>query len=133
MAEPLRLTVLTPARTLLDATPVMWLQAHLADGAPIGIYPSHAPLLAETVSGPLRYADASGEHALDLAPGILQVGDGEATLLTSGIPQATHAGDKPQPAETSQGQRFDRLARQLMITLRAQPGGVLDMDDEARR
>jgi len=133
LAELLRLTVLTPARTLLDAAPVTWLKAHLADGAPIGIYPGHAPLLAETVGGPLRYADAAGEHALELAPGILQVSHGEATLLTSGAPQATQTGDEPRLADSPQDQRYDRLARQLMITLRAQPGGVLDMDDEARR
>jgi F-type H+-transporting ATPase subunit epsilon len=83
----LRLTVLTPAETLLDAEEVAWVQARLADGGGIGIYPGHAPLIAETVTAPLRYADPSGEHTLDLEGGILQVDRDGVTILTSGSPQ----------------------------------------------
>jgi F-type H+-transporting ATPase subunit epsilon len=85
MIEPLRLTVLTPAETLLDVEGVAWVQAHLADRGGIGIYPGHAPLLAETVAASLRYADPSGEHALDLDAGILRVEGDSVTILTSGI------------------------------------------------
>ena len=82
-----RLMVLTPAKTLLDVEEVAWVQAQLADGGGIGIYPRHAPLLAETVTAPLRYAGESGEHTLNLEAGILQV-DGEGvTIFTSGLAQ----------------------------------------------
>ena len=81
--------VLTPIKTLLDVEGVAWVQVRLADGGGIGIYPGHAPLLAETVTAPLRYANGSGEHTLDLEAGILQV-DGEGvTVFTSGPAQTS--------------------------------------------
>ena len=84
MFKRLCLTVLTPAKTLLEVERVAWVQARLADGGGIGIYPGHAPLLAETVTAPLRYADGSGEHALGLEAGILQVDHDGVTIFTSG-------------------------------------------------
>ena len=95
MSELLRLTVLTPAETLLDVEEVAWAQIRLADGGGIGIYPGHAPLLAETVSAPLRYADRSGVHTLDLEAGILQVDRGGVTVLTSGVRQTSEDSDEP--------------------------------------
>jgi F0F1-type ATP synthase epsilon subunit len=117
--KPLRLMVLTPAETLLDAAEVAWVQVQLSDGGGIGIYPGHAPLLAETVTALLRYADELGEHALDLKAGILQVeGDG-VTIFTSGLAQTSEV---LETLEVSDGKRFDRLARALLTTLQAQPG-----------
>jgi F0F1-type ATP synthase epsilon subunit len=85
---PFHLLVLTPAETLLDAEAVNWAQVQLADGGGIGLYPGHAPLLAETVAAPLRYADSTGEHTLDLDAGILQVEVGRVIVLTSGLTRA---------------------------------------------
>ena len=82
MTKSLRLTVLTPAETLLDVAEVAWVQVQLSDGGGIGIYPGHAPLLAETITAPLRYADGLGEHVLDLEAGILQVERGGVTIFT---------------------------------------------------
>jgi F-type H+-transporting ATPase subunit epsilon len=139
LAELLRLTVLTPAETLLDVEEVAWAQVRLADGGGIGIYPGHAPLLAETVSAPLRYADRSGEHTLDLEAGILQVDRGGVTVLTSGVSQTSEDSDElgravSQPSETlaevSEGAHFDRLLQELLATVQACPQGVLDADDE---
>jgi F0F1-type ATP synthase epsilon subunit len=122
--------VLTPAETLLDVTEVAWVQVQLSDGGGIGIYPGHAPLLAETVTAPLRYADELGEHALDLEAGILQVeGDG-VTILTSGLARTSEVSEtarlsSPKSLEVSDGVRFDRLARALLTTLQAQPEEAL--------
>lgn len=81
----LRLTVLTPAGALLDVTDVAWVQVPLADGGSVGIYPGHAPLLAETRQAPLRYATAVGEHRTEeFEVGILQVMDHQVLLLTTG-------------------------------------------------
>jgi F0F1-type ATP synthase epsilon subunit len=91
-----RLMVLTPAETLLDMEGVAWVQACLADGGPIGIYPGHAPLLGETVTAPLRYADGLGEHALDLAAGILQVDRGGVTVFTGGLARKGDAGGEEE-------------------------------------
>jgi F0F1-type ATP synthase epsilon subunit len=111
MTKPLRLTVLTPAETLLDVEEVAWVQAQLADGGGIGIYPGHAPLLAETVTALLRYADPLGEHTLDLEAGILQVDDNGVTILTSGL---AHTSEVSQTPEVLEGTRFDRLAQELL-------------------
>jgi F0F1-type ATP synthase epsilon subunit len=108
---------MTPAQMLLEAKGVTWMQAHLADGGPIGIYPGHAPLLAETVAAPLRYADASGEHAIDLDAGILQVSSVDVTVFAG----------KAKPYKGAESDKhFDQLARELMITLDAQPDEILN-------
>ena len=79
--EPLRLRVITPVETVVKAEDVAWVRVTLADEGGLGIYPGHAPLLAETLAGPLRYADAAGEHILDLVAGILSVQDDAVTVF----------------------------------------------------
>jgi len=125
--KPLRLTVLTPAETLLDVEEVAWVRARLADGGGISIYPGHAPLLAETVTAPLRYANGSGEHVLELEAGILQVDRDGVTIFTSGLTQTSEVFET---SEVSEDRRFDRLARTLLRAVPAQPGDVLDAGDE---
>ncbi len=89
MTKPLRLMVLTPAEMLLDVENVAWVRAQLADGAGISIWPGHAPLLAETVTAPLCYANAAGEYTLNLEAGILQVDRNGVTVFTSGLAWAS--------------------------------------------
>ena len=79
----LQLRILTPAETVLDVTDVRWVQAQLADGAGIGIWPGHAPLLAETADASLRYADGTGEHSLSVKAGILNVTAGRVTVYAT--------------------------------------------------
>ena len=120
MPKTLRLTVLTPEQTLLDIQRVGWVQAQLADGGPIGVYPGHAPLLAETVAAPLRYKDPSGEHALDLNAGILQVNGKGVTVFANIQTQTSRISDEPQvrtTLEVSHDKHFDRLAQELLATL----------------
>jgi F0F1-type ATP synthase epsilon subunit len=128
MVRLFRLVVLTPEEPLLDAGEVAWVQAHLADGGGIGIYPGHAPLVAETVTAPLRYADPAGEHALDLEAGILQVDAEGVTIFTSGPAQTSKVSET---LEVSEEARFDRLAQALVATMRAQPDGMADLGLEA--
>lgn len=110
MFEPLRLMVLTPVATLLDVTGLRWVQVRLADGGGLGIFPGHAPLLAETAAAPLRYADVEGEHVLELDAGILQITASGVTLFTSGLRAETPAGWN-LIAETDL--HFERLALAL--------------------
>ncbi|RLC68246.1 MAG: hypothetical protein DRI48_00025 [Chloroflexi bacterium] len=125
--EPLRVMVLTPAETLLDVTEVEWVQVQLADGCGIGVYPGHAPLLAETVTAPIRYAlKASGEHTLDLEAGILQISEEGVTILTSGSPQP----DEDSLPCSVDSARFDRLARELLSRLKTWPENVLVDEEE---
>lgn len=130
MGELLRLTVLTPAETVLEVEKVAWIQARLADGGGIGIYPGHAPLTAETVSAPLRYADPSGERAIDLEAGILLVEADGVTIFTSGPAQTSQV----SRTLVSDEARFDRLAQALLATMQARPTEMPDLglgvDDE---
>jgi F-type H+-transporting ATPase subunit epsilon len=126
MTRAFRLTVLTPEQTLLDVQRVAWVQVQLADGGPIGVYPGHAPLLAETVVAPLRYKDPSGEHALDLNAGILQVGSEGVTVLAS-----ARAFETRETLEVAKDdERFDRLAQELLTTLGAHSDGVQGSEKE---
>jgi F0F1-type ATP synthase epsilon subunit len=99
MTDLLRLTVLTPGKTLLDTRGVAWVKARLTDGAGIGIWPLHAPLVAETVRGRVNYADEAGEHSLDLEAGILQVDGDGVTILTSSM----SGGDAPSDGTGAEG------------------------------
>lgn len=84
MYQPWRLVVRTPAETLLEAQGVTWLQVQLADGGPLTILPGHAPLLAETVTAPLRYTDPVGEHSVVVGAGLLHIARGEVRVYTTG-------------------------------------------------
>ncbi len=108
--ELLRFTVLTPVATLLEATGVQWIQVRLADGAGLGIFPGHAPLLAETVPAQVRYMDATGEHVLVLDAGILRIAASGVTLFTSGTVDEVPA---TAYVDVGAGPQFERLAREL--------------------
>ncbi|MEA3345878.1 MAG: hypothetical protein U9Q78_06510 [Chloroflexota bacterium] len=124
MFEPLRLTVLAPTGTLLDVDQADWVQVQLTDGAPLGIFPGHAPLLAETAAAPLRYADRSGEHVLDLKGGILHIKDGSVIVLINESARPADAAPPGFPAlEPAGGARFERLARELLTEIRADEEG----------
>jgi F0F1-type ATP synthase epsilon subunit len=107
---------LTPEKTLLDVAEVAWVQVQLVDGGGIGIWPGHGPLLAETIAAPLRYADRSGEHTLELDAGILEISREGVTILSSGL--ATEARESlssvEQEAETV---GLSRLTRFLLAAL----------------
>lgn len=145
----MRLTVLTPAETLLEVEGVKWVRVQLADGGGISIWPGHAPLLAETVAAALCYAEGpvpsrvegpvppqsavEGSAAEGPVPSTVE-GTGEHTLdLEGGIVQVQrdhvtiltsgslrHAVVSRPPGADEDEARFDRLARALLTTLGAQ-------------
>jgi len=113
----LHLLVLTPTETLLDVDALAWVQLKLADGGGLGIYPGHAPLLAETVAGPLHYATASGEEtSVDLPAGVLQICDHEITVFTLGELGDKAGIDLEKDAGLAQ---FERLSRALLAALQS--------------
>ncbi len=113
------MTVITPEAALLDVADVAWVQLHLAGGSSVGIYPGHAPLLAETQPGALRYATtAGGEETVALEAGILQVLRGRVTVFTSGRL------DAPRTLPADGTGHFDRLAKALLAGLGAEPSAV---------
>lgn len=127
MAKLLHLEVLTPAAKLLDVAEAEWVHLRLADGTGLSVYPGHAPLLAETVTAPLRYADQSGEQTFNIEAGILQVEDNTVMIFTSGQLDAAEIG---KPAAVSAERRFERLAQGLHARLEAEPEIVLESDGE---
>jgi F0F1-type ATP synthase epsilon subunit len=134
--------VLTPERSLLQETSVRKVRVKLADGAWLSVYPHHAPLIAGILPGTLYYEiDAiperpdAGARVIDItvAGGLLKVNDNDVVILSHGawltrpadmedVLQETAAG---LDADGDTGETFDRLARQLMLSLGAGADGVL--------
>ncbi len=128
MIKPLHLIVRTPAKTILDIKEVTRIQAQLADGGGIGIHAGHAPLLAETITAPLVYANEKEEHSLNLEAGILQIAEGTVTIYTSGSSEADIAEQKPN----ANRERFERLAQVLLATLKPQLEGEATENERER-
>lgn len=116
MTRLLHLNIRTPAAHLYEIIAVQWIELQLADGGGIGIWPGHAPLLAETVTGPLRYVDEAGEQAVGLAAGILLItAEGQVTIFTSGLAEVDEVQRPLPPEEDDQEQkRYGRLVRTLL-------------------
>jgi len=133
MVKSLQLTLVTPAETLREVENAAWVHLRLADGTGLTVYPGHAPLLAETITAPIRYAEDSDEHVFDAEAGILRVDGGAVTVFTSGEaePEAP-----PAPFATSEERKFERLAHELRDRLeRGEESGLrrlvdLGADDE---
>lgn len=106
------LIIQTPEETLLEARDVHWVQIRLADGGEIGILPGHAPLLAETVTSPLRYADDTGEYTVAVQAGILQITTGQVSIYTTGL--AAEDAISAMPAASNGEKRFARLMETLL-------------------
>ncbi|MGC9332581.1 MAG: hypothetical protein ACP5JJ_00415, partial [Anaerolineae bacterium] len=100
---------------LLDIHDAHWVQVQIADGGSIGIRPGHAPLVAQTVTAPVRYADDIGEHSIEVERGILQIHRQGVSVFTTGSPAGPYEKMAPEGAE----QRFDRLAQALLTALQA--------------
>jgi len=118
----LRLTVLTPDRVLLAVDLATKVRMKLADDAWLSVYPNHAPLIAEVLPGPVQYDTDEESGELSIAEGIVQVTEGQVTVLTSGHQRHT---DVPEMHRASD-QQFDRLARELLMSLQAEPNSEVD-------
>ena len=132
MADPLRFVVLTPEKALLDVGGVRKVRVLLADGGWLSVYPGHAPLLAETVAGPVAYVTESGDAEIALTEGIVRIGDGTVTIFAGGLIGAVSVLDVKMHGDDEEGEalEFDRLAQVLMVTLEAHTGGVLANEGE---
>ncbi len=128
MPDLLRFSVLTPDKTLLDVSNVSRVRLKLADGGWLSIYPRHAPLLGETLAGPLTYITEAGEETISLSESILQITRNEITLFSGG-----ELTTSAPPTDAVDAAHFDRLARVLMVSLQALPAetqGALESEEE---
>ncbi len=116
MGTSLRLTVMPPDRVLLAVDSTTKVRMKLADDAWLSVYPGHAPLIAELLPGPVQYDTDAESGELSIAEGIVQVTEGQVTVLTSGYQRET----RPPETRAASDQQFDRLARELMMSLEAQ-------------
>ncbi len=91
----LRVRIMTPGEAVLDVAGVHWVQARLADGADLGVWPGHGPLLAATLDAPLRYQDEAGAHSVWVKAGILSITPGVVTIYTSTAGQPAQLSDSP--------------------------------------
>ncbi|HOT92381.1 MAG TPA: hypothetical protein PLJ78_08900 [Anaerolineae bacterium] len=129
MSEWLHFSVLTPEKKLLDVANVRKVSLKLADHGWLSIYPRHAPLLAETLAGPVKYTTAAGTETISLAESILQVADNLVILFTVGELTAPEAGipDVADNEDDEEAEHFDRLARALLVSLGASFDGETDV------
>ena len=123
MPDLLRFSVLTPDKTLLDVANVRKVRLKLADGGWLSIYPRHAPLLGETLAGPVTYITAEGDETISLSESILQVFENGVTLFSGGELTASMAQSGVEDGAAAA--HFDRLARVLMKSLQALPTEAL--------
>lgn len=105
--DELTLRVLSPDGSSLKADHLLEVLIPLADGGPIGIRPKHAPLIAETVSGPVRYQTNDEILEIELLAGILSIRDNVVTILT--------AGEMPETEDSSKSSSdpYEKLSRML--------------------
>jgi F0F1-type ATP synthase epsilon subunit len=99
---------------------VQWVHVSLAGGKALTIWPRHAPLLAETSTDALRYADAAGTHTIDLPAGVLQVRGSTVSIFLAGTL------DKQSWPEGEQ-ERFERLAETMLAQKDALLSGERDV------
>ena len=80
--KPLSLRILSPEGPILEVDGAASINVPLVDGGGIGIRPGHAPLIAETVQGPVRYQTPDEEDQIEVMSGILEISDNVVTILT---------------------------------------------------
>jgi F0F1-type ATP synthase epsilon subunit len=100
----MKLLILTPEETLLEAEDVSKVRLPLADGGSVGVHPGHHPLLAETRAGRVEYGEEDYSEAASVRAGILHVEEDRVTIYTSGW-----AGE----AEEAAGESLDVLEEAL--------------------
>ena len=105
----LRLKILTPEGSILEAEALNSVNIPLADGCPIGIRPGHTPLIAETVQGTVYYQSSNQQDKIELHAGILDLRDNLVIILTSGEVSTI----RPDVAQSSQTE-YDRLMNTLV-------------------
>ncbi len=126
MNKALRLTVLTPFKVLLDAPLVTKVRLRLADGNWLSIYPQHLPLIAEVPAGPVEYVTVGGKGVIALAPGILRVTRDHVSIFTSALLEDEETGEAVDVGGDEAISHFDRLARELFLTLDAHPADAVE-------
>ena len=111
--EPIiSLRVLTPEGAILEVDQLTSVNVPLIDGGTIGIKPGHAPLIAETTRGFVRFDTETGQKSIELHPGVLDIRDNLVLILTAGETSQT-----PERVMQTAGIAFERLMKTLVREL----------------
>ena len=110
--ERLHLKILTPDGIILERKFLAAVNVPLVDGLPIGIRPGHAPLIAETVQGSVKYRTSTDEAEVELHAGVLEIRENVIMILTAGKVSTT-----PPEISTQPEKEFDRLMQTLIDKL----------------
>lgn len=108
----LSLKVLSPEGLIFKEDNLNTVSIPLADGCPIGIRPGHAPLIAETEQGVIRYRSAGSEGDVHLHAGVVDIRENIITLLTAGKVEKT-----PNSIAESPSAEYDRLMQTLITQI----------------
>lgn len=108
----LTLQILTPEGLLLEADQLWEVIVPLADGGTIGIRPKHAPLIAETVDGSVRFLSANADEEISLLAGVLQIRNNTVTVLTAGSAEGASGLENQDQTLT-----YNRLVQTLAASL----------------
>jgi F0F1-type ATP synthase epsilon subunit len=121
---PLTLRVLSPEGIILEVNGATSINVPLVDGGGIGIRPGHAPLIAETAQGHIRYLTANEENQIEIMPGVLEISENIVTILT-----VCEFGEMPEETGSSQNAEFSRLIQAISQELYSQKENALDGAD----
>lgn len=79
----LRVRVLSLDSSGLELEQVESLQVQLKDGSWLGIHPGHAPMIAATSDGELKFRKDNQDQTVSVKAGILTLSDNLVSILTT--------------------------------------------------
>lgn len=108
-SDTLTLKILTPQGIILDINGLISVTLPLLDQIPIGIRPGHAPLIAETSRGKIKYRSKDEENEIVIDAGVVKIRANLITILTSGKVNEEKSAFAAEKLAT-----YDRLMSTLM-------------------
>jgi F0F1-type ATP synthase epsilon subunit len=119
MPSLLTLKILTPESVILDVSEIQAVTIPLGDGGSIGIRPGHAPLIAETHQGVVKYRNETEDMEIALFAGVLDIRDNVITILTAGEDNQQKKG-----AFYDSDKKYERLLQTLISQLTEEENGL---------
>jgi len=107
--DKLILKIISPQGVILEKEDLSAVNIPLLDQIPIGIRLGHAPLIAETSNGTLKYRSIGEENEIEIYAGVVKIRNNIITILTSG--EVSHKEDELFQTELV---TYDRLMKTLI-------------------